>query len=808
MKRLRKVLKAVGLGLLVLVLLVGAFGFWFVRRPWPEIDGPLAVAGLSAQVQVLRDKWGVPHIYAQNERDLFFAQGYVHAQDRLWQMEMFRSTGNGTLSAMLGAPTLNTDRFTRTVGMRRAAEKDWEIMDDELRASLEAYSAGVNAYIDSHRDRLPVQYTILGVAPAPWTPIDSLVWGKMLTFALGGNFRLEMLRAQLIAELGEAITQELLPPYGADVPLIIPPEVQGYPSFKGVRLSRLDAMDAVLGTEPGPVWGSNDWAVHGSRTATGKPILATDTHLGLGMPAIWYENGLHGGRFNSVGFTFAGVPGVVVGHNDHIAWGVSNVNPDVEDLYLEKLNDPQNPTQYEFEGEWRDLQVITETIAVKNQPPVVLRVLVTHHGPIVNGAMSEIPEGYEPLTFRWTALDGTTLFKAIVQLNLATNWEEFRQALSYWDAPSQNFVYADVDGNIGYQTPGRIPIRPEGHQGLMPVPGWSGDYEWQGYIPYEELPHVLNPAAGFVAAANNKIVSDDYPYSLAYEWDIGYRAKRITDLLAADDSVTVEDIRNIHADTYSLAAEALIPYLLAIQPEGDQQAQALDLARAWDKRYEIDRAGASVFQVWYWFFLKNTLNDDMSKDLGDLYIAGEYERHGTFQIPFMIKLSAQPDNAWFDDKTTSQVETRDVIARRSLADAVVWLSARYGNDPAQWTWGRLHTMNFVDGPLGQSGIRPLELIFNTGPIPARGDNFTVNAGSFRYSNPFTMWHGASQRQIVDLGDFGNSLMIQATGQSGHIFHPHRGDFIALWQNVEYHPMLFDREKIEANTEGALTLTPP
>jgi penicillin G amidase len=807
MRRFRRILRNIGLGLLALLLVLAAAGVWFVRRPWSQIDGQLSAAGLSAPVQIIRDKWGVPHIYAQNDNDLFFGQGYSHAQDRLWQMELNRRVGSGTLSAVLGRRTLASDQFLRTIGFGRAAQKDWDALDDESRAILQAYSQGVNAYIDSHRSRLPLEFTILGVTPELWTPLDTLVWGKVVTFDLGGNHRLELLRAQMIADLGEDKAQQLLPAYGADMPLIVPPELKGYSGFKGERLAGLSAVDAVFG-EPGPVKGSNNWVVAGSRTASGKPILANDAHLNLGKPAIWYENGLHGGRFNSVGFTFAGLPGVLSGHNQRIAWGVSNLNPDVQDLYIEKLNSPTNPSQYEFKGQWQNLQVVTESIPVKNQAPETLKVLLTNHGPLVNAIIDDTPGYAQPVALRWTALDGSTQFKAILQLNLASNWDEFRRALSLWDVPSLNFVYADVDGNIGYQTPGHIPIRAPGHQGLVPVPGWTGEYEWQGYIPFEELPHVLNPATGFIVTANNKIVSDDYPYSLAQEWDPGYRAKRITDLLSADDSVTLDDNKTIQADTYSLAAEALVRYLLAVQPEGDLPTSALDQVRAWDKRYEIDRAGASLFQVWYWFLLKNTLTDDMGEGLVGQYLAGLYERHGTFQLPFMIKIMSQSDNPWLDDKTTPQVETREEIVRRSLADAVAWLSERYGNDPAQWTWGRLHTMTFVSAPLGRSGIPPVEWMLNSRPVPARGDNFTVNAGSFRYSNPFVMVHGSSMREIIDLSDLGNSLMIQATGQSGQAFHPHNEDFIQLWQNVQYHPMLSQREQIAANAEGTLTLTPP
>ncbi len=800
MKRVGRVFVTIGIGLVILALILAGVGTWFVRRPWPQVSGTIAVSGLSGPVEVIRDRWGVPHIYAQNEHDLFFAQGYVHAQDRLWQMEFNRRIGSGTLSAAVGEATLDTDRFLRTIGLRRAAEKDWELIDDDTRAILEAYAQGVNAYIETHRDRLPLEFSILGIDPAPWTPIDTLAWGKVMSFDLGGNYAMELLRARIIAERGEEAAQQLLPPYAGGAPVIIPPEARSYAWLRGARFDGLDALSAFLG-ERGPTWGSNNWVVHGSRTTTGLPMLANDTHLGLNMPSIWYEIGLHGGRFDSVGFSFPGAPLVIIGHNSRVAWGVTNLGPDVQDFYIEKLNDPAHPTQYEFMGEWQDLQIAPETIEIKGQPPLTLNVFLTRHGPIMNQVIGELQDA-EPMALRWTALEGGYLFRAVTLINLATNWDEFRQALSYWDVPSQNFVYADIEGNIGYQSPGKIPIRVPGHQGLVPVPGWSGEYEWQGFIPFDELPSVFNPPTGFVATANNKVVPDDYPYHLAYEWAAPYRAQRITDLLAADDSITFDDMRNIQAQTYSLPAEALRPYLLAVEPENDLQAQALAQVEAWDLYNEADRPGASVYQVWYWFLVQNSLVDELGTDLMQEYLTYPFAH-----VPMMVDLMAQADSPWFDDISTPQAETRDDIARRSLADAVAWLSERYGNAPERWEWGRLHTMSFVHQPLGQSGIGLLESLFNSKPIPARGDNFTVDAASFSFDQPFTMNHGASQRYIADLSDLDQSQTVHTTGQSGQVFHLHREDFISLWQNVEYHPMLFSRAEVEANAAETLTLMP-
>ena len=800
MRRIGKVLIVLLIVLLVVLVVLSAAGVYFVRRPWPKEEGNLTVDGVSAPVEVFRDQWGVPHIYAQNEHDLFLAQGFVHAQDRLWQMEFNRRVGSGTLSEALGEATLGIDRFMRTIGLRRAAEKDWALLDAETRALLEAYAEGVNAFVASDSAQLPLEFTILGITPAPWTPVDTLTWGKMMSYGLGGNYGMELLRARMIAALGPKAAQELLPPYAAGAPVIVPPESRDYSWLKDASFARVEGLPTTLGNYD-LNRGSNNWVVHGSRTSTGMPMLADDTHLDLDMPSVWYENGLHGGRFDSVGFTFPGVPMVIIGHNGQIAWGVTNLPADVQDFYIERLDDPAHPTRYQFDGQWLDLEVMYETISIEGQDPVSLSVMLTHHGPIMNRVLGL--EEAEPMALRWTALDGTQLLKAVSLINLAQDWDQFRQALSYWDAPSQNFVYADVEGNIGYQTPGKIPIRSSGHQGLVPVPGWVKEYDWQGYIPFEELPTAHNPETGYIATANNKVTSADYPHYLATEWSAPYRAQRISELLAGTNEITIADMQETQADTFSAPAEAMRPHVLAIEPTDELQAAALAELEGWDLLMESDRAGASVFKVWYWFLVQDTFGDELGADLLEEYL-GTANMH----VPLLIDLLQQPGSPWFDDVSTPQVELRDDILRRSLAKAANWMSQELGPDPADWEWGRLHTKTFVHQPLGQSGITLLERLFNSTPIPARGSNFTVDAAWVDYNQPFEMTGGASQRFIADLSDLSRSLTMHTTGQSGHLFHRHREDMIPRWQNVEYHPMLSSREAVEANADAVLTLTPP
>lgn len=805
MKWRRRIIVSIGILVLLVVLLIPAGGYLFLRRSFPTIEGNVQVAGLKAPVEVYRDRWGVPHIYAQNVEDLFFAQGYVTAQDRLWQMEFNRRAGSGTLSEVLGEATLETDRFIRTIGWRRVAEVEAANLDPESRVTLESYAAGVNAFIESHRSSLPLEFTILGFKPAPWTPADSIAWGKVMAWDLGGNWEAELFRASLIEKFGEEKANQFAPPYPPEAPLVIPSEALGY-QIPGIDnlLSQARELRKVLGTQ-GAGLGSNNWVIDGQKSATGMPLLANDMHLGIQMPSIWYEVHLVGGGFNVEGYSFPGLPGVIVGHNDYIAWGVTNVGPDVQDLYIEKVN-PANPDQYEYQGQWLEMEIVEEEIEVKGEEPVMERVRLTRHGPVITPVVEGITES---LAFKWTALEPNQILKGVMMLNRASNWEEFREALRFWAVPSQNFVYADREGNIGYQTPGWIPIRAKG-QGLVPVPGWTGEYEWEGYIPFEELPYLFNPPTHYIVTANNKVIGDQYPYFISRDWDIGHRAQRIRELLEAKSTLSLDDIKAIHADTYSYPAKIFLPYLLALEPEGWLQERAMNQLEGWDLHDEAQSTGAGIFEVFYLMLVKNTFADE----LGDLF--ADYLEADTWPHLALERMVKEPDSPWFDDVTTPERENRDDIVRRSFAEACDLLGKRFGDIPHEWTWGRLHTVTF-DHPLG--AVKPLDLIFNRGPIPARGSGFTVNAASFDYSafaealkpaeigKVFAVQSGVSQRLIVDLSDFSNSLSIHTTGQVGIPFHNHYSDMIAPWQEVKYHPLLWEKDEIERNKEGLLILEP-
>jgi penicillin G amidase len=538
----------------------------------------------------------------------------------------------------------------------------------------------------------------------------------------------------------------------------------------------------------------------GEHTASGLPLLANDPHLGIQMPSIWYEIGLHSPGMNVAGFSFAGVPGVIIGHNDHIAWGVTNVGPDVQDLYIERVN-PSNPNQYEYQGQWEDMEVITERILVNGGEPVDLPVRITRHGPILN----EVIDGEsDVLAMRWTAMEPNAIFHAFMLLNRARDYDDFREALRYFDVPAQNFVYADVEGNIAYQMPGRIPIRANG-SGVVPVPGWTGEYEWEGYIPYEELPALYNPEPGYIVTANNSVVDEDYPHFIGYYWADGDRAQRIVEMLdeqiAAGTPLTVADMTRIQMDGKSLLAESYIPLLQGLSSDEPRVQAVLERLRGWDLQARADSVPAALFEIFYMKLAEVVLADEVGA-ARDSYLG-----NGASERIFFHRLAGQPDAAWWDDTTTTVTETQQQAILRALEETVAWFEENVGNDVEEWNWAELHTATFVSQPLGLSGIGPVERLVNRGPFPVGGSTSAVNATSWSWSEPAAVRGLPSLRMVVDMSDFDASLGIHTTGQSGHPFHPHYDDMIPLWQTGETHPMVFTPRAITEATVDHLRLLP-
>ncbi len=779
------------LGLVFLVGLALVGGWLYLRTSLPQTSGQIRLAGLDGPVTIVRDADGVAHIRATTDRDAYFAQGYVHAQDRLWQMEMNRRIGHGRLSEVLGQATVDTDKFLRTLGVSRAAQEAWEYLDPQVQEALQAYAQGVNAWLEQGRT-LPPEFLILGVEPEPWSVYDSLVWAKMMAWDLGGNYDVELLRAKLIQALGPERTGQILPPYPEDGVDIVDAETLGLWDIQGAEAllaldSQLQEMTGLGGLDVG----SNNWVVAGSRTATGMPMLANDPHLAASIPSIWYLNELKGRELHVTGASLPGLPGVVIGHNGRIAWGVTNVNPDVQDLYVERIN-PQNPNQYEVNGEWVDMEIVEEWIYVKGEEePIRWAARSTRHGPLISDVLEDATA---PLALRWTALDpDDTTFAAFYWLNRATDWESFLDALRLYVVPSQNFVYADVDGNIGYIAPGRIPIRAQG-DGTLPVPGWTDDHEWIGFIPFDELPQVFNPPSGYVVTANNRVVDERYPYLLSTDWAPPYRAQRIVELIqegSADGTgLTLEDMVRIQADQRSSQTAELLPWLLQVPPRDERQEQALSALRSWDGVASRESVATTIYEAWFIHLGMAMFQDELR---GDLYEEMARRAHPLF----LHQVLSAPERyaGWCDDVLTPAQESCIETAQNALDAALDELSDRFGPTMSRWRWGSVHRTQYPHRPFSQ--VPFLRWLFHRS-IENGGDTYTVNVAPVRVHQRYDQFHVPSYRQIVDLADPGNSLFMTTTGQSGNPLSGHYDDLIRRHRDVEYLPMPFDEEPVEGD----------
>ena len=846
--KLRRILIGLVGALVLLAILGGLAGNVAVRASFPQTSGEIKLEGLEGPVNVYRDKMGIPHIYASTLHDLFMAQGFIHAQDRFWQMDFWRHIGSGRLSEMFGKGQLETDSFLRTLGWRQIAEKEFAALDPESKAILTDYTQGVNAYLkDRSGVQLSLEYGILGLLtpsykPEQWTPIHSLTWAKAMAWDLRGNMGSEIERAILLKTLTPEQVDELFPPYPADHPIIVPqigdlsaiaplPAARQLTDAASTLSSanldsvsrRLASLDGVIG-KAGASIGSNNWVVSGKLSTTGKPLLANDPHLSIQMPSIWYQIGLHCAPktdacpFEVAGFSFAGVPGVVIGHNDQIAWAFTNTGPDVMDLYIEKIN-PDNPNQYEYMGKWVGMDVHTETIKVGGGQPVDLTVRATRHGPIISdtyGALKDqvtptatafkdragidLPPNYA-IALRWTALEPGSVFEAIWGFDKAKNWDEFRAASRNFIVPAQNLLYADVDGNIGYQMPGNIPIRKKG-DGRLPVPGWTDEYEWTGYIPFDELPYVFNPPSGYIVTANNQVPPNDYPYLVSTDWDYGFRAARIVDMLTtAPGKIDIAYFQKMQGDDKSLNAELIVPLLMQLKVDEPKLNAARQVLNGWDYQETMDSQPAAFFERFWWFLAQDTFNDQLPDEYGVPGSSRWYE--------VMRNIIKQPDSAWWDDVTTKdKVENRDDIFQKALADTVENLNKYYGSDPAKWPkWGEIHFSTFRNGTLGKSGIAPIEALFNRGPFPSNGGESIVNATGWDIGTSFEVNWLPSMRMIVDLSNLDNSVTVHTTGESGHAYSPHYIDMADLWRNIQYYPMWWNQDSVQINAEAQLKLVP-
>ncbi|MGW0912358.1 penicillin acylase family protein [Streptomyces sp. NPDC002784] len=899
--------------LIVLVLVLALIGgvaygaYWSistVRASFPQTKGSISLDGLSGPVDVKRDGYGIPQIYASSDEDLFMAQGYVQAQDRFYEMDVRRHMTSGRLSEMFGKSQVETDEFLRTLGWDRIAKEEYDSkLSDATKKYLQAYAKGVNAYLAGKEGKeLSLEYAALGFAndykPAQWTPIDSISWLKAMAWDLRGNMEDEIDRALMTSRLGPQQIKDLYPQYPYDRNKAIVQEGQydeltetygqgdgaadgttpaagtstGDAATAGTPVSgtagmqsQLSGLYGVLEDLPTAVGvngngiGSNSWVVSGNHTITGKPLLANDPHLSASLPSVWYQMGLHCRSVSSkcqydvTGYTFAGLPGVIIGHNQNISWGMTNSGVDVTDLYLEKLTGEG----YQYDGKVKPFTTREETIKVAGGSAKTIVVRETNNGPLLSDRSDELVkvgkkaavdtsapdrgDGYG-ISLRWTALEAGTSMDAVFAMNRAANWTDFRAAAALFEVPSQNLVYADTEGNIGYTLPGKIPTRAENVDGSIPQPGWDSKYRWTGYIPQDELPFEFNPARGYIVTANQAVIDQDkYPHTLTTDWGYGTRSQRIIDLIKSktDDGgkISTDDMRQMQLDNSSEIAKLLVPKLLKIDIDDKDVREAQKLLEGWDYTQDADSAAAAYFNSVWRNILKLAFSHKLPKEVrvkGQCLWVDPVNTTGPADETEKVREcgqrdaeQAQPDGGdrWFevvrtlmDDEesdwwttpksgTRPKADNRDELFERAMIDARWELTAKLGKDIDTWSWGRLHRLFLKNQTLGTDGPGFLQYVLNRGPWKLSGGEAAVNATGWNAAGGYGVVWVPSMRMVVNLGDLDKSKWINLTGASGHAYSAHYTDQTDKWADGELLDWPFSDGAVDKSTSDTLVLKP-
>jgi len=901
-KKTRRVRLIVIVFVLLLVAGAGYGSYWSVstvRASFPQTTGSLTLKGLSAPVDVKRDGNGVPQIYADTPDDLFRAQGYVQAQDRFYEMDVRRHLTSGRLSEMFGKSQVETDAFLRTLDWHGIAQKEYDTqLDSATKEYLQAYTDGVNAYLDDHSGAaLSVEYEALKIAnnykPQPWTPVDSVAWLKAMAWDLRDNMQDEINRALMTSRLSQAQIKQLYPdyPYDRNNPIITDagsvntvtddyePTTSDGPQGLGSSVDSqlagisqiIDQMPTLLGPTGSGI-GSNSWVVSGNYTTTGKPLLANDPHLAPELPSIWYQMGLHcrtvsnACPYDLTGFTFSGMPGVIIGHNQDIAWGMTNLGADVTDLYLEKVT----ADTYLYDGKQKRFTMRRETIKVAGGKDRTIIVRETNNGPIISDRDDEIrtvgktapvadpPGGVNSgyaIALRWTALDPSKTMDAVFELDRATDFQQFRKAARDFAVPSQNLIYADTKGHIGYQAPGKVPIRAKGDDGTYPVPGWDPHYNWTGYISSQAMPWEEDPKSGFIVTANQPVIDPSkYPYLLTQDWDYGTRSQRITDLITSKikggGKISMDDMQSMQNDDSSEIAKLLVPYLLKINitnDKGDYVRDAQKLLEGWDYNQDSDSAAAAYFNAVWRNVLKLAFGNKLPKELrpkgqclrvppagqtgpvDDLSGAAKTveecgERDADEAQPdggdrwFEVVRNILPDseNPWWTMSTTSffgvdqdkaHHSTRDQLLQQAMKDARYELTAKLGKDISTWSWGRLHKLTLKNQTLGTAGPAVVKWMLNRGPWQLSGGEAAVDATGWNAAGGYDVEWVPSMRMIVSLQDFDKSRWINLTGASGHAYNAHYTDQTSMWANGQLLPWYFSDDRVDKASKAKMALTP-
>ena len=786
------------------------------RAALPERNGSVTLQGLSGPVQVYRDTLGIPHIQARSQRDAFLAQGFVTAQDRLWQMEYDRLRGSGRWAEVVGPSGVAGDKLMRKFRLEASARADYLASTASTRDMLDAYAEGVNAFInicvESSREtsrRLPIEYRITGFLPEPWQPWDGLIVFKV-RHILMGVFETKTWRAQLLREIGPEKLAAMFPGYQPGQLLILPPgETYPGPREESVKesleelkpaaaaLKSLNETGSETGNEPGQ--GSNSWVLSGSHTASGKPLLAGDSHRALDTPNVYYQNHLACPDFDVVGFSIPGVPGFPhFGHNNWVAWCITHLSADYQDLYIERFK-PDDPHRYRYRNRWLRAEVYEETIRARGGGDVPLRMWVTRHGPIISGD----PEEGTGLAFKYTATDGAKAWAdTIPRMLMSRSCDELMESMREWVDPCNNLLMADVQGNIGYLSRGEIPIRSRANA-LLPVPGWTGEHEWRGNIPFEELPRSMNPERGYFATANNRPVGEDYPYHISLDYAPGFRVERVTHTLLSLKDATAADMARVHSDRLSSPAKSYIELLRRVEPLDWGSTQAKERLLRWSYQMDADLVEPTIYSSWRDALLLEILQHNLGEKLAALAWNPSDRGQGLFLSRLEGRIMEHMASG--DSGLLPPCQTWPALASRALAAAVVRLRRELGEDMEQWRWDRVHQAR--PKHTLSDAFPELAGILDPPPIPLAGDADTPLAGSYAPANFATVGSLSVARYAFDLADWNDCLWAVPLGSSGHPGSPHYHDQLETWRRVEMTPMLYDWDEIAANQESRQILQP-
>jgi penicillin amidase len=787
---------------------LGALGLWYqlLRRPLPRTSGHLRLRGLEAPVEVLRDRFGVPHIRSRGSLDLAFALGFCHGQDRLWQLEFFRRATAGRLSEFAGADMLHVDRLIRTLGLYRSAERETDLLSDALRARLGAYAMGINAAIENAAS-LPIEFQLLRLEPEPWSVTDLLASAKLMALGLSTNWEMELYRAQLVRDVGAELAARLEPQYPRANPVVVTPG-QAY-AGRGVELgAQIARVKDAIGLTAHAA-GSNNWVVSGERSVTGRPLLACDPHLSTTMPGLWYEADLSCDDYRVRGATLPHSPDTVYGQTRYCAWGFTNVMADTQDLFVERLN-PDDNRLYEFEGDWRQTEMVREELHVKGRlRPELLDVTITHHGPIVNDALGAADE--PPLALAWTALQYPLLTDVPINAARAKNGEQLVAATSEHTAPPLNMLWADSDGNIGYKLIGKLPIRKGGTPDL-PKPGWTGEFEWEGTIPFDELPAAVNPKQGFLVTANNRIVGDDYPHHITSEWMTGYRAQRIEDLLGERERHSLDDFARMQIDVYSFPGIETVHRLSRLHPQTQRETRAIEWLKSWDGNLDAGTVAGTIYHAFTLSFaaavaaaaIRDRTLLDRYLNKSELGLVPVVSSPWRFQAR-LLELWDEGDVSWFRSPTHPQGRAWDEVALEALSRALDGLEQRFGREPGRWRWGRVHGVEFSH-PFGRSNAVFRRIFCRR--VQAGGASETVLQSGYSPLQPFTGVWGPVYRMVADVGEPARSRWQLSTGQSGHPGSPHYDDLIEGWLWGRTNPVYLDEHELRAAGHARLLRLEP